>query len=437
MSIRNTLLGGVDFSTPTARIKPTDLNDTFDASALLGISAFNTAALNHVRQLIDRGVSYSKDMKDLYGEAYVDSNGRNNSVDTVNTNAVFDTDKYKFRDSITEIFSGSNSGANTTSFTYNIDINTECIFTSFKQNSDSGTVTISIIENGETIASKSSSVTGDQLITFIESDYSRPLESGQTAIIQVNTTSGSLPLDKTNSFVSTDNALFSISSQQISCYNAGNYEIIAETVTVLTENIITYNIPAGTFSSNCNRFHAKAMVEDYEEGCNIQHKIISSNININGFSANDKDTYVLKKTIQTNAILEDIEYDMRTVYGSKTGYCKFIITYSDLTTYEQEDSTSSTSFVTKTVNLDNTKIVNTIMIYLKQETIDTGEAVIVDSFFIEFLNKSDSGWVDDGLPIKFTSFASEPTQMITKLIPKTTSPTPGVPSVKGVGYKVE
>lgn len=33
MAIKNTKLGGNDFATPTARVKPTDLNDTFDAAA--------------------------------------------------------------------------------------------------------------------------------------------------------------------------------------------------------------------------------------------------------------------------------------------------------------------------------------------------------------------------------------------------------------------
>jgi len=32
MAVKNTILGGTDFTTPDARIKPTDLNDTFDAA---------------------------------------------------------------------------------------------------------------------------------------------------------------------------------------------------------------------------------------------------------------------------------------------------------------------------------------------------------------------------------------------------------------------
>ena len=34
MSLKNTKLGGIDWNTPSARIKPTDLNDTFNATIL-------------------------------------------------------------------------------------------------------------------------------------------------------------------------------------------------------------------------------------------------------------------------------------------------------------------------------------------------------------------------------------------------------------------
>lgn len=51
---------------------------------------------NHIRTLIDRAGVYSKDGTDLWGEAYVDSDGQNNSVDTSETTAVFDTNKYKY-----------------------------------------------------------------------------------------------------------------------------------------------------------------------------------------------------------------------------------------------------------------------------------------------------------------------------------------------------
>ena len=59
------------------------------------IILFKGTALNHIRQLIDRAGVYSADGKDLWGEAYVDATGRNNSVDSTLTSVPFDTNKYK------------------------------------------------------------------------------------------------------------------------------------------------------------------------------------------------------------------------------------------------------------------------------------------------------------------------------------------------------
>ena len=65
-----------------------DMNSNF--SQVLSISG-----LNLCRQLIDRVVDFSSGGFDWYGDAYVDSSGQMNSVNTANTSALFDTDKYK------------------------------------------------------------------------------------------------------------------------------------------------------------------------------------------------------------------------------------------------------------------------------------------------------------------------------------------------------
>ena len=53
------------------------------------LTARKTALQNLIGQLQDHGVTYSADGSVMFGEAYIDSNGRNNSVDTTNTNASF------------------------------------------------------------------------------------------------------------------------------------------------------------------------------------------------------------------------------------------------------------------------------------------------------------------------------------------------------------
>jgi len=55
---------------------------------------FSVQGLNTIRQLQDRNISFSLGEIDGWGEAYSDSNGRINSVDADNTSAEFLTDKY-------------------------------------------------------------------------------------------------------------------------------------------------------------------------------------------------------------------------------------------------------------------------------------------------------------------------------------------------------
>lgn len=58
---------------------------------LLGITQ---AGMNLIRQLQDRAVTFSAGQMEGWAEAYVDADGRGNSVDTSTTNAIFDTNKY-------------------------------------------------------------------------------------------------------------------------------------------------------------------------------------------------------------------------------------------------------------------------------------------------------------------------------------------------------
>ena len=55
---------------------------------------YNMDLKNHIRTLIDRAGVYSKDSTDIWGEAYIDANGRNDSVDIGSTDAVFSVNKY-------------------------------------------------------------------------------------------------------------------------------------------------------------------------------------------------------------------------------------------------------------------------------------------------------------------------------------------------------
>jgi len=58
----------------------------------------NIHGQNTIRQLINRVGIWSNGQLEGYGDAYIDSTGRENSVDTSATSATFDTNKYKVPD---------------------------------------------------------------------------------------------------------------------------------------------------------------------------------------------------------------------------------------------------------------------------------------------------------------------------------------------------
>ena len=66
-----------------------EANDNFSAS-------LRSSGLNTIRQLQDRSVTFSAGGIDSFADAYTDSNGRMNTVDTANATALFNTNKYAY-----------------------------------------------------------------------------------------------------------------------------------------------------------------------------------------------------------------------------------------------------------------------------------------------------------------------------------------------------
>ena len=71
------------------KAKASEVNNNFN----YGLSQIG---LNTIRQLLDRAIEFSAGQIDGFGDAFVDSDGQLNSVDTTNTTATFDTNKYKY-----------------------------------------------------------------------------------------------------------------------------------------------------------------------------------------------------------------------------------------------------------------------------------------------------------------------------------------------------
>ena len=83
MAIKNNSLGGIDWNTPTARIKPTDLNDTFDSVAKIMEGNMVMSAQQSYEQVKSDSGWTNTDY--LGADIFTDSNGAKNTISSYTT----------------------------------------------------------------------------------------------------------------------------------------------------------------------------------------------------------------------------------------------------------------------------------------------------------------------------------------------------------------
>ena len=307
----------------------TEVNDNFNSSITL-------SGLNTIRGLIDRAGVWGLGMMDFWGDAYIDSNGRENSVNTTypNTNTIFNTDRYSCGfsyDASGDINHDPNSFTNTSNA---FDDDTSTFANKLETNL--GGFNISL---GKTFSSK---YVG--WVRIYASEHGG--FSGQLDAIYLET------------------------------YNGSTWDNIATLVSGTTTARITFN---GHYFLNST-----------VQGVRVRLFAADSN-------ADDKEQYV---------------YELN--YGDSIG-----------TTIEHNIPTGTFSSTIDSVIgiplISDWETGADIQYKLTNATEDTG-----------WLNSSNSPEIST-----FTSFTSEPTKLIVKLIPKVSTPTAGYPSIKGFVVKAE
>lgn len=238
-------------------------------SALSNMS--NQAAHEHIRRLIAGTTTYGTDKKDLWGDAFIDSDGRNNSVSAGDTTAVFNTNKYQ------PIVAASGSadtknGTNSTSTGDTVTISATAavlgivkeVYCYFQA---SGNV---VIKNasGSAIATKASGGTGYRTVTFATTDYSEFIPAGNFSIqfaSAINKDTGS-----TRSHAGTK---WSFTNQNYP-ESAGAY-ISYDSLTI-SEALLTLTIPANTYPAAITAAHFKTLVSNDETGTTLQWKLTNA-----------------------------------------------------------------------------------------------------------------------------------------------------------------
>lgn len=225
------------------------------------------AAMNNIRQLIAGAITNGTDGKDIYAEAYIDSDGRNNSVS--GATATFNTNYYGRTAAVT----GSEetkqfNGGSLTSVSFTIVLNQAGIVTQIGYDGQNVARTITI-SDGVSSASKSQTAASGTF-TFTPSDYSGKgyLAAGNVTISIASAGTTYVLANQTY-----DGTLFDITNQPVI---AGGGTMGVKAIDVVTNATITHTIAAGKFPAGITNACFKTLVKNYESGQSIQYKLTSA-----------------------------------------------------------------------------------------------------------------------------------------------------------------
>lgn len=389
----------------------TKLNATFAES-------LQQCGLNTLRSLIDRAGVWSAGQIDGWGDAYIDSDGREDSVSADETNAEFDTNKYKVRAIPTTYVIIEATSLNVSDFSIN---NCQCIKLStgkWMVFCTTGTEEVKRAQiyktlfygtDGSNARIKTTYVTG---ITALKTSVSRDVgKRAYFAVASLSTTS-TLNGTYTGTFADTStNTSFS------------SWYVLGQT-TNQTGCYSRYELPSGSVIDSA--------------GPNVL--IDTTGTDRSSIETNNPATLQAECNISGGA-------GTRTATVQIIALCAGSISWvaaGTLTSSTNIDfyTTHSVPVMTAASETISNIVVHTIPTSTFSSTISKAIGVpLIDNWETDadiqykLTNGSeDSGWLSCGNTpsiSSFTAFTSEPTTLTVKLIPKSSSPTAGYPSIKG------
>ena len=214
---------------------------------------------------------------------------------------------------------------------------------------------------------------------------------------------------------------------------------------------ITHTIPSGTFSSTLSSAFMTFKAEDWESGADVQYKFTNYTYDDLSASLSDPDSY----TDPTNAFDKDFDTFATknlTVLGTSASlgetwsattveYARVKLTtagsanhttklqsyngstWDDVETLTTGDTEGYNGYVAISSSIQGLRILF--------ETSQNGTCD-VNIFLIEAMTRVDGAYLDSNEVVSFTARTVEPEEVIVKLIPKSSSPTAGYPSINGV-----
>jgi hypothetical protein len=255
---------------------------------------------NYMESLIDRAITQGKGLQEPFGEAYIDATGRNNTVDTGDTTALFFTNKY---------ICGENTGTlhdpdSCTNPTYFFDGNLTTYATKTTTDNypdinlgktfSAQTIKSIYINVGLTGSASSGGAGNSGTITntiTLESyngatwDSEGVLDTNTVTDSWVSDGSISLPLTYTgcvNLNKSVQGIRLSLNISNTFAHEPGmgqarsNAFYFTEMFFLVDELEIHHDIPTGTISPTVSKVIGKAKVADWETGADIKYKLTNA-----------------------------------------------------------------------------------------------------------------------------------------------------------------
>jgi len=258
-------------------IKSSEVNTNFN-------SGWSVMLKNHIRTLIDRAGIYSADTTDLWGEAYIDADGRNDSVDTgVTTTAIFDSTIDAYGSTVSDEASGDTTNdpdsysnvANAFDMDFDTAASDATLSTQTKTSSLGKTFSSKLVNQ---VVYKCVMQTDSGLLNNVSNTVKLQTYDGTSWTDVVTLYSGKVSAQSLE--VSGNYSLNATTlgvRLQMYCVSTGSGQI-THSVYVLgygepAESIITHNIPSGTFSSTCSSAIGSFIAEDWESGADAQFKL--------------------------------------------------------------------------------------------------------------------------------------------------------------------
>jgi hypothetical protein len=275
---------------PGNLIMASEVNENFDydtdSMQELSNNNFVANARNLIRQLQDRSVVFSADGGE-WAEAYTSAGGRESSVDTGDTNALFDTNKYKTNISIdlmTDTLHDPDSFSN-------------------PENAGDADMTTSANKSGTTDYNPSIVHLGymfdertiAQIRIYATATNGPSSGYSNSVYIKLQTYNGS-DWNDVETIASASGGYGSTSCTYNEVYNleedvqgirlelrgigvygvAPAFKVYAINEGTMTNSDIIHDIPSGTFSDNVSKVIGVPLAADWEDGSNVQYKVKSS-----------------------------------------------------------------------------------------------------------------------------------------------------------------